>query len=98
MLMVNGACAGGLRRLRMAATGGAKICVACGEDCSNRPRTKDAKGRYFCKPCYEKAVQHQRSAAAPAPHSAKEIQPNAASTPAHAVVTVHYQAESSRAA
>jgi hypothetical protein len=31
-----------------------KTCGICGEDCSNRPRTKDAKGRYFCKACYER--------------------------------------------
>lgn len=29
----------------------AKTCRLCGEDCSNRPRVKDAQGRYFCKSC-----------------------------------------------
>jgi membrane associated rhomboid family serine protease len=33
-----------------------KVCVICGEDCLNKPRTKDAKGRYFCKACYERAA------------------------------------------
>jgi hypothetical protein len=34
----------------------AKICIHCGEDCSARPRTKDAQGRYACKGCHEKAL------------------------------------------
>ena len=37
-----------------------KICVICRDDCSNRPRTKDSKGRYYCKPCYERALKHYR--------------------------------------
>ncbi|MEM9082773.1 MAG: hypothetical protein AAGB34_04190 [Planctomycetota bacterium] len=28
-----------------------KICRLCGEDCSDRPRIKDAKGHYACKAC-----------------------------------------------
>lgn len=36
-----------------------KTCVICGEDCSGRPRTKDARGRYFCIPCYERAKRKQ---------------------------------------
>ncbi len=28
-----------------------KICGICQEDCSDRPRVKDAKGRYYCKSC-----------------------------------------------
>lgn len=28
-----------------------KICGICAEDCSERPRIKDRKGRYFCKAC-----------------------------------------------
>lgn len=32
---------------------GQKICEVCGEDCSGRPRTKDARGRYTCMRCME---------------------------------------------
>lgn len=38
----------------------AKICQICGTDCTNKPRTKDAKGRYFCKACYERALRAQK--------------------------------------
>lgn len=31
----------------------AKICTRCGQDCSNKPRTKDAQGRYTCRACYD---------------------------------------------
>ena len=44
-----------------------KICVICRDDCSDRPRTKDSKGRYYCKPCYERALkryQEKKAAAA----------------------------------
>lgn len=41
----------------------AKICIRCGRDCANRPRTKDQLGRYTCRECLEKA---QKQAAAPA--------------------------------
>lgn len=30
-----------------------KICTACGADCADRPRTKDTRGNYFCKPCFD---------------------------------------------
>jgi hypothetical protein len=43
----------------------AKICVACGQDCANKPRIKDARGRYFCQPCFQKLEQKQKAAAAP---------------------------------
>ena len=42
-----------------------KICGLCGEDCSGRPRIKDPQGRYYCKTCYEEALE-RRKAAAPA--------------------------------
>lgn len=42
---------------------GSKICVVCREDCSNKPRTKDNKGRYFCKSCFEQAMSRQQSTA-----------------------------------
>lgn len=31
--------------------GGEKTCVFCGKDCANRPRVKDAQGRYACRDC-----------------------------------------------
>lgn len=43
----------------------AKICVRCGEDCSDRPRVKDALGHYYCQPCAER-VRAERNAPTPA--------------------------------
>lgn len=37
-----------------------KICIVCGECCDQRPRVKDPKGRYFCRACYEKALQEKK--------------------------------------
>ena len=31
----------------------AKICMVCGEKCADRPRLKDAQGRYACQVCVE---------------------------------------------
>lgn len=31
-----------------------KICVACGHDCSGKPRTKDPRGQYYCRECYDR--------------------------------------------
>ena len=42
----------------------AKICVICGEDCSKRPRVKDASGRYRCEACVASQVS-ARSPTAP---------------------------------
>lgn len=44
-----------------------KICRICGEDCSNRPRTKDRKGRYYCRECYKQASQRRAAAKAKQP-------------------------------
>lgn len=33
----------------------AKVCALCGADCAGRPRVKDAKGRYYCRTCYDQA-------------------------------------------
>jgi len=45
----------------------AKICVVCGEDCSQRQRVRDAQGRYTCKECVEKrAAAKPAAVAAPA--------------------------------
>lgn len=37
-----------------------KVCVMCHADVSHRPRTKDKRGRYFCRECYAKAVRTLR--------------------------------------
>jgi hypothetical protein len=39
----------------------AKVCIVCGQDCSDRPRIKDAQGRYACKPCAAAASKRARS-------------------------------------
>ncbi|MCA9299957.1 MAG: hypothetical protein KDA28_12870, partial [Phycisphaerales bacterium] len=33
----------------------AKTCVKCGTDVSDKPRTKDKNGRYWCASCAKKA-------------------------------------------
>ncbi len=38
-----------------------KVCVICGEDCSGCHRTKDSKGRYYHKDCYDQAKQEQEA-------------------------------------
>jgi hypothetical protein len=48
-----------------------KICIVCGEDCSGKPRTKDLKGNYTCRACFDSAkaraeVARPRAAVAPA--------------------------------
>ncbi len=54
-----------------------KTCVLCGEDCSGKPRTKDARGRYYCQPCYDEAKRQvdARKAAAAAPPPPPPIAP-----------------------
>ncbi len=44
----------------------AKACTSCGLDVTNRKRTKDAQGRYFCEDCVAKA-KAARAAANPPP-------------------------------
>jgi hypothetical protein len=53
----------------MAEATGTKLCIKCGTDCAGKPRTKDAQGRYTCKPCYEGAQK------AAAPRAAKPVEP-----------------------
>jgi ribosomal protein L40E len=61
-----------------------KICGICGRDCSAKPRIRDPRGRYFCRECYEAALQRKRAGAQhdqppPEPHpasSALEEEPN----------------------
>jgi hypothetical protein len=59
-----------------------KICIVCGEDCSGRPRTRDAQRRYTCRVCYE-TLQAARARAATAdavPFDSEESPPDAFST------------------
>lgn len=35
---------------------GSKHCVICGVDCTDKPRLRDASGRYYCKPCHAIAL------------------------------------------
>ncbi|MEZ6242988.1 MAG: hypothetical protein R3B57_08095 [Phycisphaerales bacterium] len=58
----------------MPATG--KICVICGQDCSDRPRTKDKDGRYACRDCLAKQQKSARPDASSTPR-----QPKAKPTP-----------------
>jgi hypothetical protein len=53
--------------MAMAETTGLKICVQCGDDCAGKPRTKDAKGRYVCRPCFDKVQAKSAKPASPAP-------------------------------
>lgn len=48
----------------MAETGASKVCVVCKCDLAGVPRTRDKHGKYFCNPCYEKALKakHDRQA------------------------------------
>jgi uncharacterized Zn finger protein (UPF0148 family) len=48
----------------MAEQGVFKVCVVCKCDLAGVPRTKDKHGKYFCNPCYEKALKakHDRQA------------------------------------
>ena len=55
-----------------------KVCGSCGQDCANRPRTKDRRGRYFCSTCYDRAIARQRQlrgTAAPPTLSPKQSPP-----------------------
>jgi hypothetical protein len=62
----------------MATSGTAKVCVLCGEDCASKQRTKDNKGRYYCKGCYDKAT-----AARPKPSPALVLPDAPIAEPAH---------------
>ena len=39
-----------------------KLCVVCKKDCSNQPRVKDSRGRYFHRSCYDAAKRRQQEA------------------------------------
>ncbi len=55
--------------------------MVCGEDCSNRPRTKDPKGRYYCKPCFELARRRYQKKAAARARSRAPAPPDAHGQP-----------------
>ncbi|MCA3004828.1 MAG: hypothetical protein LW650_08620 [Planctomycetaceae bacterium] len=63
-----------------------KVCRFCGEDCSARPRVKEADtGRYACKSCAEQAAaQAAQQAAARATVAQRARAARVASTPASA--------------
>lgn len=44
-----------------------KVCIICRQDCSNRPRIKDARGHYMCKSCAPARPSPNATPAAPAP-------------------------------
>ncbi len=44
----------------MTSTSASKVCVLCGEDCSNKPRIKDSHGNYYCKSCHQEA-EHRKA-------------------------------------
>lgn len=54
----------------------AKVCASCAVDVSNAPRTKDAQGRYFCKPCVEKLKAKAAAPKAAAPKAAVAAAPS----------------------
>jgi len=42
---------------------GRKLCFHCGTDVTDAPRVKDARGRYFCRPCAEAMAARSHAAA-----------------------------------
>jgi hypothetical protein len=48
----------------MSEQGATKFCVMCKVDLTCKPRTRDKNGKYFCTPCYQKALaaKHERLA------------------------------------
>ena len=44
----------------MTASSSEKVCVHCGEDCSDKPRVKDSHENYYCKTCHEKVEKNHR--------------------------------------
>lgn len=50
-----------------------KVCVVCEKDCSNQPRVKDSRGRYFHRDCYDAAKRRLEAAKAAAKAGAKAV-------------------------
>ena len=44
----------------MTTSSSSKVCVHCGEDCSEKPRVKDSHDNYYCKTCHEKGEKNLR--------------------------------------
>lgn len=44
-----------------------KLCIKCGQDCSNRARSKDSLGRYVCQSCIDTAKDIAAAARSTAP-------------------------------
>ncbi len=66
----------------MATATPAKTCIKCGQDCSGKPRTKDAQGRYTCRECYDKLMAARAGAPAMVqPAKAVEVKPLSAKAP-----------------
>lgn len=63
---------------------GGKVCFICHEDCSTRPRTKDAQGRYACKACLDQALSRTTPTASSAPP--RPDTPNSPSRPGPASI------------
>jgi len=55
----------------------AKICVICGQDCSDKPRLKDQEGRYYHATCHERALQRRRTIPPAESRASRSRQPQA---------------------
>lgn len=44
----------------MTVSSSGKVCVHCGEDCSEKPRVKDSHNNYYCKTCHENVEKNLR--------------------------------------
>ncbi len=68
-------------------TGGKKICIYCGADCSQRPRVKNDAGAYACRSCatvWKQASQRagaEPPASGPKKHPEPEVRPSPARAP-----------------
>ncbi|MCZ6817760.1 MAG: hypothetical protein O7F76_13820, partial [Planctomycetota bacterium] len=49
--------------------------MVCKKDCSNQPRVKDSRGRYFHRSCYDAAKRRQQAAKAAQAEPAPEPVP-----------------------
>ncbi|MBN1344803.1 MAG: hypothetical protein JXQ73_19070 [Phycisphaerae bacterium] len=75
-----------------------KVCRICGQDCSGRPRTKDRKGNYYCKACYDRAVKERSAAklaaATARPHQVRQAEASAEPASEPAVTEEQFHEES----
>jgi hypothetical protein len=49
-----------------------KVCIWCKQDCSQKPRQKDAKGHYLCQECVKPYLDAMKSKAQPSAAVARE--------------------------